>query len=277
MARKDAHRSCSFLYFGTPDQILLSCTPWAYDSPTFATGWSAPSGGNGPVDYTICEGSGCELVPQYVDQNAESAYGGSGVPFEPGTTWPTPSANGLAWSKAAHEKYLDLAFPTACPEMVDKLKRVSFDQDWNYSGNDSGQTIRHALVPRGGTLTPAQGNVAVDPWITDNLNRARSEAALGHWRSSTVHLGMALHTISDRLSPVHTDDMGQPRYNQNMLGTFWNHSPTDFFGGETSGSPEWEAMKGRVVVQYRAALQFVESGLTPPSDCGAYGFYMPRG
>lgn len=203
------------------------------------------------------------IAPDWTD-------GGDGEPafYDP---LPSSTADGLTWSRAAHDRFIDHAFGlNGCPAVNGLLKAVSLEEDVNYDGAfDLAETVRHALRPIGSSLSRQQVSLEIDAWITNRLTTARSEAQVGHWRAAMVALGQALHTIADRQSPIHTGADGLPNDAPDGLIEAWkgNHSMFDFVGGE--GTAAMEPVESAVVTQFVSAMRSTTQGLQKPS-CASY-------
>ena len=116
------------------------------------------------------------------------------------------------WPKEIHERIIDSAFPGLSVQQRNELKRTSANVDL---GQTKAHNHEHAMKSPG--ENPAAANRAIDQNIQNHEQAAQHAQGSTPEHANQINngamdeFGQALHTVTDRTSPAHTDANGNPR------------------------------------------------------------------
>jgi RHS repeat-associated protein len=119
------------------------------------------------------------------------------------------------WPKPTHELIIDRAFPGLSVQQTNELKQVSAWVDRIPGGQTKAHNHEHAMKSPG--ENPATARQAIDQNIANHEQAARQaqggtpEHANQITPGALNEFGLALHPVTDRASPAHTDQNGNPR------------------------------------------------------------------
>lgn len=134
------------------------------------------------------------------------------------------------WSPEAHNALLEHAFKgKLAPSDIDFFKRVSKEFDEATQG--PGEEFKHGM--RRKNEQPAHAIHVCESFIDWEIWLARQAKQRGDLAGAMSHLGMAMHAIMDKASPVHRDCNGLPLVWDGVVNTGWGHSPNEWLGKET--------------------------------------------
>ncbi len=118
------------------------------------------------------------------------------------------------WPTAIHERIIEGAFPGLSKRQINELKRISESVD-SLAHQTKAHNHEHAMMSPGENPTAARQ--AIDQNIQAHEQAARRVQGSSVENISQISLGalnefgQVLHTVTDRTSPAHTDQSGNPR------------------------------------------------------------------
>ena len=181
---------------------------------------------------------------------------------------PSLAEEAEAWSKWAHEYFIDAAFKgNNCPRVLTLLKASSLESDLLYNGSSQGDVTRHAM--RTPNTSAQASNQLIDQWIEAQIDESHSNLQSGNYSHGIWVLGRAIHAMVDRTSPAHTDALGNPRIWPIPAGEGNDHSPTTIQGRENVRdiTPSLAQINR---LQLISAMQSVFEGISPRPSCSAF-------
>ena len=144
--------------------------------------------------------------------------------------------NGL-WSPGAHDLILDMTFG-----ILESIGRIPTGttaalQASSRKLDESNQGTQYAHIHSMRQVGESQAKAIAkrDAFIAQKLSCARKLRLLGDKLGSLENLGEALHALMDSTSPLHVNPTtGEVYpYKADDPFTYYNHSPNDYYGGET--------------------------------------------
>ena len=167
---------------------------------------------------------------------------------------PTPTDDpddSAAWSGWAHHKLIELALGDKCAAARGALDEASLQTDatsgWR---DDQASVLTHGMWPWQSIPDSSQVPRMIDSVIEAHLSASEAFARQDRWASAMFELGVAFHTITDRMSPAHVDANGVPRKWPIPAGAPNQH--TKLWGGIEGWSDATSSVKAQLSSEMQA-------------------------